>query len=255
MRKRFNKLLVIAPLLVGNVAIAGDYTFTIGAEYTKGNYGAAIDTTMLQVPFTLGYNTEQYAWSVTVPYIQISGSEDVTFSGTTRSPKLSTTTISSVMHSDSGLGDIALSGTYQLQKETKARPWIAMTGKIKWATADEQKLLGTGENDYAAQLELAKKTLHGFFGYKIIGDSDTINYDNVFYAAAGVSIPASKNWMTIIELYTEQAAVSGVDNVQELSFTMSKALNDKNKLSIYIVKGLTNSSPDWGGGVTLSYSL
>lgn len=254
--KQYSKLLVItSTLFLGNVATAGDYTFSTGVEYTKGNYGASIDTTMLQVPFTLGYNTEQYALSVTVPYIQISGSEDVIFSGTIKSPMFSTTTISNVKHTDSGLGDITLSGTYQLQKEIKTRPWIAMTGKIKLGTADENKRLGTGENDYAVQLELAKKALHGYIGYKIIGDTPTINFNDVTYGAVGITIPASKNWTTVTEYYTEQASVSGVDNAQELSFTMSKALKNKKKFSMYVVKGLTNSSPDWGVGVTVSYPL
>ena len=254
--KQYNKLLVIASVLfLGNVATAGDYTFTTGVEYTKGKYGSSIDTTMLQVPFTFGYNTEQYVWSVTIPYIQISGSEDVIFSGTTRSPMVSSTTTSNVKHTDSGLGDITLSGTYQLQKEIKTRPWIAMTGKIKLGTADENKQLGTGENDYAVQLELAKNALHGYLGYKIIGDSATINYNDVAYGAVGITIPASKNWTTITEYYTEQASVPGVNNIQELSLTMSKVLKDKKRLGVYVIKGLTNSSPDWGAGVTLSYPL
>lgn len=254
MMKRYSKLLVVAPLLLGNIASAGDYTFTTGAEYTEGKYGTSINTTMLQVPFTLGYNTEQYALSVTVPYIHISGSEDVIFSGTTKSPMISTTTTSNVKHTDYGLGDITLSGTYQLQKEIKTRPWIAMTGKIKLGTADENKRLGTGENDYAVQLELAKKALHGYLGYKIIGDTPIINYNDVTYGAIGITIPVSKKWTTVTEYYTEQASVSGVKNVQELSFRMSKALKDK-KFSWYLVKGFTDSSPDWGAGVTLSYPL
>jgi len=254
--KQYSKLLVItSTLLLGNVATAGDYTFSTGVEYTKGNYGASIDTTMLQVPFILGYNTEQYTLSVTVPYVQISGSEDVIFSGTTKSPMFSMTTNGNVKHTDSGLGDITLSGTYQLQKEIKARPWIAMTGKIKLGTADKNKRLGTGENDYAMQLELAKKAVHGYIGYKLVGDTPTINYNDVGYGAVGITIPTSKNWTTVTEYYTEQASVSGVDNVQELSFTMSKSLKNKKKLGMYIVKGFTNSSPDWGAGVTLSYPL
>ena len=254
--QHYNKLLVItSALLLGNVATAGDYTFSTGVEYTKGKYGASIDTTMLQVPFKLEYATEQYALSVIVPYVQISGSEDVIFSGTTKSPMFSTTTISTVEHTDSGLGDVTLSGTYQLQEEIKTRPWIAITGKLKLGTADENKLLGTGENDYAVQLELAKKAIHGFIGYKLIGDTPTINFNDVTYGAVGITIPAGKNWTTVTEYYAEQASVSGVDNVQELSFYMSKTLKEKKRFGVYLIKGFTNSSPDWGAGVTLSYPL
>lgn len=254
--QQYNKLLAItSALLLGNVATAGDYTFSTGVEYTKGKYGTSIDTTMLQVPFKLGYSTEQYTLSVIVPYVQISGSEDVIFSGTTKSPVFSRTTISNVKHTDSGLGDITLSGTYQLQKEMKTRPWIAITGKLKLGTADENKRLGTGENDYAVQLELAKKAIHGFIGYQLIGDTPTINYNDVTYGAVGITIPAGKNWTTVTEYYTEQASISGVDNVQELSFSMSKTLKDKKRFGVYLIKGFTDSSPDWGAGVTLSYPL
>lgn len=254
--QQYNKLFVItSALLLGNVATAGDYTFSTGVEYTIGKYGTSLDTTMLQVPFKLEYSTEQYALSVIVPYNQISGSEDVIFNGTTKSPMFSTTTISNVTHTDSGLGDITLSGTYQLQKEIKTRPWIAITGILKLGTADENKRLGTGENDYAVQLELAKKAIHGFIGYQLIGDTPTINYNDVTYGAVGITIPAGKNWTTVTEYYTEQASVSGVDNVKELSFSMSKTLKDKRRFGWYLIKGFTDSSPEWGAGVTLSYPL
>lgn len=254
--KQYSKFLSItAALLVGNMATAGDYTFSAGAEYTNGDYGASIDTAMLQIPFTLGYTDEQFAWSVTVPYVRINGSEDVIFSGTTHSPKFTTTTTSTVKQTNSGLGDITLSGTYQLQKETKVSPWFAITGKVKLSTADENKRLGTGENDYAVQAELAKKAFHGFLGYKIVGDTSTVNYNDVVYGVVGVTIPVNKNWTSVTEFYTEQASVSGVDNVQELSVSFSKSLKDKKKFNMYLIKGLTDSSPDWGAGVTLSYPL
>ena len=254
--QQYSKLLIITfTLLLGNVATAGDYTFSTGVEYTKGKYGTSLDTTILQVPFKLEYATEQYALSVVVPYVQIRGSEDVIFSGTTKSPMFSTSTKSNVKHTDSGLGDISLSGTYQLQKEIKTRPWIAITGKLKLGTADENKRLGTGENDYAVQLELAKKAIHGFIGYKLIGDTSIINFNDVTYGAVGITIPAGNKWSTVTEYYTEQASVSGVKNIQELSFSMSKTLKDNKRFGWYLIKGFTNSSPEWGAGVTLSYPL
>lgn len=254
--RQYRKLFAIsALLLMGNSSFAGDYTFSVGAEYTTGKYGADIETTMQQVPFTLGYTDKNYAWSITVPYVRISGSEDVTFSSSTKSPMFSTTTISNVKQTDSGLGDIVLSGTYQLQNETKVKPWLAVTGKIKLATADEKKRLGTGENDFSAQLEVAKKAVHGFIGYKIVGDTNTINFNNVVFGLIGISIPVNKEWTSITEFYTEQASVNGVDNIQELNLVFSKSLKGKKKFNMYLIKGLTDSSHDWGAGVSLSYPL
>jgi len=248
-------LTIGASLLLGNIAFAGDYTLSVGVEHTSGTYGADIETSMQQFPFTLGYTDKNYAWSITVPYVRISGSEDVTFSSSSKSPMFSTTTTSSVKHTDSGLGDITLSGTYQLYAETKTRPWLALTGKIKLGTADETKRLGTGENDYLLQLEVAKKAVHAFAGYKIIGDTSTVNFDNVMFGAVGVTIPINKDWTSVAEFYTEQASVSGIDNIQEINLSFSKTLKDKKKLNLYIIKGLTDSSHDWGAGVSLVYPL
>jgi hypothetical protein len=240
---------------MGNIAFAGDYTFTIGAEQTSGKYGADITTTMQQVPFILGYTDKNYAWSITVPYVRISGSEDVTFSSTSKSPMFSTTTISSVKTTNSGLGDITLSGTYQLQEETKAKPWLAVTGKIKLGTADETKRLGTGENDYSAALEIAKKAIHGFVGYKLVGDTSTINFDNVMFGAVGITFPVNKKWTSLVEYYTEQASLAGIEDIKEINVSFSKSLQDKKKLNMYVIKGLTDSSHDWGAGISLSYPL
>jgi len=252
---QYSKLLTFSALLLfGNFAFAGNYTISTGAEYTNGDYGASINTSTLQIPFTLGYTDVQYAWSISVPYVQISGSEDVIFSGTTRSPKFKNSKTSTVKQTDSGLGDITLSGTYQLKNETKISPWFAITGKIKLATADEKKRLGTGEVDYAVQLEVAKKAVHGYFGYKLVGDTSTVDYNDVSYCVIGITLPVD-NWTSVTEYYTEQAAVSGVDNIQELNISFIKSLSNKKDLGLYLIKGLTNSSPDWCMGIRVSYSL
>ncbi|MDY6981103.1 MAG: hypothetical protein SV201_14600, partial [Pseudomonadota bacterium] len=121
--------------LLGNIAFAGEYSISAGVEYTEGDYGTSIDTSMLYMPVALTYQADKYMWRVTVPYVRISGSEDVLFSSTKRSPMFSTSTTSSRERTDSGLGDIILTGRYLLQKETPNSPWLAMTANIKLGTA------------------------------------------------------------------------------------------------------------------------
>ncbi|MFO7604444.1 MAG: transporter [Gammaproteobacteria bacterium] len=241
--------------LLGNTAFAGEYSLSAGIEYTQGDYGGAIDTSMLYMPFALTYQAEKYMWRITVPYVRISGSEDVLFSSTTRSPMFSTNTISSRERTDSGLGDIIVTGRYLLQKETRDDPWLAMTANVKLGTADKDKLLGTGENDYSLQLDAAKQALHGYVGYEVIGDSANVDYNNVLFAAAGVSLPVGDNLLAGIELYAEQAAVSGRDNVTEATLSLSKPLGKDKRLSIYMLKGFTDVSPDWGLGAVLVHQL
>lgn len=242
-------------LFFNHMAIAGDYSITTGAEYTVGNYGTSIDTSMLYVPFILAYKSEKYSWSVTVPYVRISGSEDVLFSSTTHSPRLSAATTSAAERTDSGLGDIILTGRYQLQSETTTRPWLAMTGSIKFGTADEDKLLGTGENDYSVRLDIAKKALYGYVGYKVMGDSASIDYDNVLFASAGIAMPVNDSWAAGVDFYVEQAPVPGMDNAEEATISLFRPLGKTRRLNIYMIKGFTDASPDWGAGVIISQQL
>jgi len=241
--------------LLVNMASAGEYLFSAGVEYTQGDYGSSIDTSMLYMPFALTYQAEKYMWRVTVPYVRISGSEDVLYSSTTRSPMFSTNTISSRERADSGLGDIILTGRYLLQQETRDNPWLAMTANIKLGTADEDKLLGTGENDYSLQLDAAKQALYGYAGYEVIGDSTRVDYNNVLFAAAGMSLPVGDNMLAGVELYAEQAAVSGRDNVTEATLSLGKPLGRDKRLSVYLLKGFTDAGPDWGLGAVLVHQL
>lgn len=246
-------------LLPGMQAFAGDYSFTFGAEYTEGDYGTGIDTTGIYAPFTLEYTTDKFLLGITVPYVRISGSEDVISVSSTKHPSpmlsTSTTTVSSEERTDSGLGDIILTGSYQLQAETKDSAWLALTGKIKLGTADEKKFLGTGENDYSLQVDIAKQALFGNVGYKIYGDTAETNFDNVLFATVGVTIPANAGWKAGLEYYLEQAAVSGADDIQEVTFSLGKQLQDKKYLNLYLFTGFTDSSADWGVGFTIKHQL
>jgi hypothetical protein len=254
-----NKLIFILSFLFVSIkAIAGDYSITAGAEYTNGDYGGEIDTSIFYAPFTLEYKAERYSWGVTVPFVYISGSEDVVISSTTKTSMTTTkktSTTSSTDRTDSGIGDIQLTGTYHLTKETADSPWLGVTGTIKLGTADEDKNLGTGETDYSLQLDAGKKALHGYIGYRIIGDSDTVDYDNTFFMSAGVTLPGNNEWMTTIDYYFEEASVSGGDDAQDLTLTWGKKLEQRKFMSVYFIKGLSDASPDLGVGITLTYGL
>lgn len=249
----------LTPLLFAPVAAAGEYTFSTGAEYTTGEYGTGIDTAAWYVPFTLGYTAESFGWSLTVPYIRIDGSSLVTGirSSAVRSPKGSSTIVTTTSEErvDSGLGDVTLSAVYQLQQETPAAPWMAVRGKIKFGTADEEKFLGTGENDYAIQFEAAKGIFDGFIGYNFLGDPDAIDYDDILYGAGAITLPLSQPWRTRTELYLEEAPLNGLDEVIELTLSFSRPLAINRHMNLYAVKGFTDSSVDWGVGAMVSHGF
>ncbi|HEY9148348.1 MAG TPA: hypothetical protein VIQ22_04995 [Gammaproteobacteria bacterium] len=234
------------------------FSFTTGAEYTRGDYGTSQDTSTWYVPLMLGYAGKKSFFSITVPYISVDGSSEVTGVRSTSLPGpggiTTTTTYTSTIEerTDSGLGDILLRASYQLQNETPSQPWLGVTGKVKLGTADEDKFLGTGENDYALQLDIAKGAWDGIIGYHLLGDTATIDYDDILFGAVAYTAPLQSNWKMRTEFYTEEEVTEGVDPVREVSVTFGKPLAAGRNLRLYLVKGLSDSSPDWGGGVMLS---
>jgi len=60
---------------------------------------------------------------------------------------------------------------------------LDVAGNIKFGTADANKNLGTGENDYSAQLDgyytFSKTTLFATAGYKVIGAPAGITVNNM----------------------------------------------------------------------------
>jgi len=237
-------------------------SFTVGAEYTRGDYGTGVDTSSWYIPFSLDYAGDNYAVGITVPFIAVSGSSEVTgISGSTShgmgggtTSTMTTTTVTE--RTDAGLGDVQASASYLLMPEGKYAPWLAITGKVKFGTASASKNLGTGENDYAVQLEIAKGAFDAVVGYNVLGDTDTVDYDNIYYGSVAWSTKLKeKGWRFRTELYAEQEALPGSDPVQELTLSVSKPLNSSRRVNLYLIKGFTDSSPDWGAGVMVSTDL
>lgn len=248
---------------------AGEYSFSTGAEYTEGDYGLESDTSALYVPFTIGYNADTFGWSVTVPYLSVTGTGEVAYSrtgirvatldtgsgtssGTGPGGGSTTTTTESDEHTESGLGDVTLSGTYRFLQGKGEQPSLAMTAKIKFATADENKSLGTGENDYSLQVEAGLNSFYGYLGYLVIGDTAATDYDDIVFGAVGVSKPLG-TWSIGAEYYAEQAALEGADPVSEATVSLGHEMSKDNWLNLYLIKGFTDSSPDWGAGVGISH--
>lgn len=250
---------LVAPLCV---AAESDLGVSLGAEYTTGDYGTGVDTSIWYFPFSFSYENEATTFSVTVPYLIIKGPGNVTpaIGDTPRgmAPGMGAMQVvrprsaATSTRRESGLGDVVLSGSVRLAAETPAQPRIDLTGKIKLATADEDSNLGTGENDYAVQLDLEKRDFFGYFGYRIYGDPPGINLDNVAYGLVGLSHPLNSVTHAGVSLYAQQAASAGTDKQLELSLFLSRKLGKGNQLRPYVVLGLSDGSPDWGVGVTLA---
>ncbi|HEY9199220.1 MAG TPA: hypothetical protein VIR60_07625, partial [Gammaproteobacteria bacterium] len=173
--------LAVNMLLVFNPAIAAETTVSLGVDYSTGDYGGSESTDILYYPLILKYATGPWIGKLTVPYIRIKGPGDVV-------PDIGRVgTFIRPTRTEQGLGDVVASLTRAVYSSESVL--LDATGKVKFGTANEDRSLGTGENDYSLQLDgyvpVGKATPLATLGYKVFGDPSGYDLDNVVFASAG----------------------------------------------------------------------
>ena len=236
-------------------AAEGLTTLSTGVDYTTGKYGASESTDILYVPFTGKYETGPWTWKLVVPWIHITGPANVV------GAPGDTVVIAggnAGRRTESGLGDIVASGFYNVLSERNAPFGLDLGAKVKFGTADENRGLGTGKNDYSLQADLFKPigalTPFGSIGYRIYGDPAGVDFKNVVYWSAGASYKLSQPTSVGAAYDYRPAIVNNGNHVSEATFFVSQKLTPDWKIQIYGVKGFSTGSPQWGAGAVLAYS-
>lgn len=243
---------LLAPLFTTVARAEGSLTFKTGYDYTSGTYGSGSRTEITSIPFIANYETGDWTFKATLPYIRITGADNV-IAGVGAVRRTSTVT-----RTDSGLGDLTAAATYALLADPKSQFGVDLTGKVKFATADSDKGLGTGENDYWLLIDPYKKlgdvTYFGGLGYGMLGSSATLQLKNVVSANAGLSYKLDQRASAGAMFdYRSKSTDAGADQ-RELTAFYSRKLGDAYKLQAYALKGFADGSPDWGAGLTVGYS-
>jgi hypothetical protein len=262
--------------LMAQAAHADDSsTIKVGAgiDYTTGKYGTSQTTDITQVPVTFGYDIDRWSFKLAVPYIHVSGADNVipgvgpvkntnpkgrghgkgNSQGGTTPPPVETT------GSASGLGDITAAATYEAYGNRESQFGIDLTGKVKFGTADADKGLGTGKNDYTFSADMYKGfgawTVFGGVSYTWLGSSQYIQLNDVFGANAGASykLDTHSSFGAYYD-YREKASDTSFAR-NELTGYYAYKFASGWKAQAYVTKGFTDGSPDWGVGATVAYSF
>ncbi len=228
------------PATGGGFFQRGAYSLTTGVDYSTGKYGGTSSTDILYVP-------------ITGPFISVTGPGDVVrdigkVKGKTAGQR----------KTQSGLGDIVAGVTRNVFEAANAGTLVDLTGKVKFGTADASKGLGTGENDYAAQVDLTQSvtaliTAFGSIGYRVIGVPSGIDLHNVVYGEVGGSYKISAAMRAGIILDASQSASTSPQ--REVTAYLTQQFAERWKVQGYVVHGFASGSPDWGGGGTVTLSF
>ena len=247
------RLTLLAAALVSQAALAdGNFTVKTGFDYTSGKYGTNTRTEITAIPFIGTYETGNWAFKASIPYVRITGSDNVIAGvGAVRQ----TTT---AVRIDSGLGDLTTAATYSFMIDPKSQFGIDVTGKVKWGTADSDRGLGTGENDFWILVDPYAKfgnvTYFGGIGYGMLGSSNTLKLKDVVSANAGLSYKLDQQASVGAMLdYRSRSTDTGFAQ-REVTGFYTRKLGGGYKLQVYATKGFADGSPDWGGGLNVAYS-
>lgn len=239
---------------------AGELSLGTGLNYSSGTYGTSTTTNITSVPFLLKYDVADWTLKLTVPYLYVSGGTGVVpgLGGVeNRNPRGRGDAGTSA--TAQGMGDVVTSATYAAYYDRASSFGVDLTGKVKFGTADRDKGLGTGENDYSAQVDLykgiGKYTLYGGLGYTVLGSSPYISLRNVFNYTVGASYKLDGETSTGLSYDARERVAASASPMSEMTLYMNRKLDRHWKAQAYLLKGFESGSPDWGAGATIHYAF
>jgi hypothetical protein len=264
-------ILCAALLAAGSAQAADGFSLGAGLDYSSGDYGSDVTTEILSVPVAAKYITGNWTFKGSLPWLDVSGDPNVLpglgkvnntnpngrgrGKGNGNAPQ-PTPPPTAESGSASGIGDLRLSATYAF--DTGSPLGVDLTGNVKVATADEDKSLGTGADDYGVALDLYRDfdgtMLFGGVNYTVLGDSDFIDVD----AVAGGNIGASRHIgggdLGLMYDY-RQAASNDSDDRSELIGFYGFGAGAAGRMQVYGSAGLSDGSPQWGAGLSYMHAF
>lgn len=272
-------LLLIAATAAHAGTTDGKFSIAGGADYSSGKYGTGVNTDILSVPLTAAFESDRWTFKLVVPYVRINGAGDVIpgagpvdngnphgrglghVVGGVINPGGGTTggTAATSRGSASGLGDIVASAGYEMFANADRTFGLDLTGKIKFGTADANKGLGTGKNDYGLSLDAYKVagdwTAFGGIGWMDYGSSQYIHLNNAFNANVGLDFKLDASDNVGAYYYYRQKIASAGASQSEVTGYWNRKLNASWRMQAYVLGGFSDGSPDWGGGASLKYTF
>jgi len=232
------------------------HKFTLGTYFSSGDYGADKDTDIDYYPFS--YEIARFPWvlSVTVPYLSLSGPGDVFLEtgniGRGREGANS-------LIDEQGLGDVFLTGTYQMNPIFNGWVFVDVSVQAKLPTADETRDLGTGETDYGLQLDfyttLGRNTWFSSLGYRRRGKTPLYDLEDSPFASIGMMRQYGENtYLGLLYDYRDRASSNSFESHELMPF-VSWNFAERWNMMVYTIVGFTDSSAERTAGFQVSYTL
>ncbi len=240
-------LCLIAPVFADDADTA--FSWSAGVDISRGDYGGDVDIEELRVPLILRVDRQRIGFGLVIPYLSVKGPPVTAATDPDGDPVLET----GDRVTESGLGDVVASLTiYDVFYSQDLDLAFDLTGTVKLGTADEDKDLGTGETDFTLIADLVKFfdqfMLIGSAGYKFRGDPEDVDLNDTVMASVGGVFELSDRTRAGLFFDYREASLADEDAIEELTFSLSRQLTENYALQVFVYKGFTDSTVDWGAG-------
>ena len=232
-----------------DAAAENQLSFTTGIDYSNGDYGTGIDTSMVVVPLSARLRTGNWRVTASIPWLRIDGANIV---GGGNGPIVIDPNAPRTVRQ--GFGDVSLGLAYDIPEQNFGLG-VQFSGRVKLPTASQSKGLGTGKADFSGAVELSKTfgpvTPFVSAGYRIPGDPTGIDLQNGFVGSAGFSVAAGRSVVLLSYDYRERASLLAEDS-HELFGAVTAPVAKKLDFTLYGSAGLSKGAPDYGVGAMIT---
>jgi len=242
------------------------FTLGTGVDYSTGDYGSDTTTEILSVPVTANWRYGNFSARVSVPWLRVSGDPDVLPGvggvdngnplGRGRLPLLGgpeQPPAQAERGTASGMGDVSAAMAWTVPLGASAGLDLGVNAKI--GTADEDKGLGTGANDYGATLDVYRDfdgtLLFGGVGHTRLGDSEYIDLEHVDSANLGLSRRVGDGRIGAM-LEHRDAASRDREPRHDATVFYARPTANGGRVQFHASRGLADGGPEWGAGVSVS---
>lgn len=219
--------------------------WSTGFDFSRGDYGLEDRTTVYYVPMNVTIDYKQFRTRVSFPFLASSGPMRI---GATKDEILT--------GEARGFGQLQVDLSYLFVPEIAGLPYLEVSGKIS-APTETRRALGTGLWSFALQGEMFKSfgRFTPYLGagrrfYEACGCRQQL--DDRFFTSIGISGRLSEELSVGVGYDWLEAARSDIADSHEIVPYASYWLSDDWSLGPYVVIGLSDGSPQYGVGFSMS---
>lgn len=246
------------------------YAVGLGLEIASGSFGTGSTSTFVTAPLVIDwFPTERLDLELIVPFLyqRTTNTGHAALGTSMQSTAAKSVARGSMMNGtggggggafggDYGLGDITLTSGYSVMMDSDTSPQVRPTIYLKFPTADKNSGLGTGEFDFGAGVAVSKwlGNWRPFAEGRYVvqgGAHDDSGALDFVTADAGIAYSWNERLLTSAYARFGSRLFDSLSPPLEARLKTVWHFGERTYAEAYALKGLSDGSPDYGGGVSV----